>query len=71
MCRVLLDPTVAGLNIAKLALEPPKRIRDLGPDTGLELFQFVTKVVAEFVFVLRFDLALHHGLKWTPESRQS
>lgn len=58
---VLRQPTVAYLDVAKLALEHPKRVFHLGADGGLGLLQAIEQVTHRRGLVQRPSLARFHG----------
>lgn len=60
LLRVLLQFPVAHLHVPKLALEHPKRMFDLRPDTGLELLDLVDQGIDRVVLGQRPALAREH-----------
>ena len=59
--RILLEPPVAGLHVAKLALDHPKRMFHLGANTGLELLGLVQQLPHLAGLLEGFALAWAHG----------
>jgi len=65
---VFLEPPLAHISVAELAFDHPKRMLDLSPDAGLELFGFLKQlapgrvpVLATFVRAQHRLLPLHAG----------
>ena len=59
--RVLLQPTVARFDIAKLALDHPKRMLHLGTDTGFGFFNLVCQLIKRIALVQGPAFAWAHG----------
>lgn len=59
--RILLESAVAGLHVAKLALDHPKRMLHLGANTGLELLGLVQQFSHLAGLLEGFALAWAHG----------
>jgi hypothetical protein len=50
-CRVLLELTVAGFDIAKLALDYPKRMLHLDSNPGLGFFNLICQLIKRIALV--------------------
>jgi len=56
-----IEPAVANLHEAELALDQPERVLDLRPDAGLDALDFIGHRVKEFALVQCRTFARAHG----------
>ena len=61
LLRVLLQPTVARLDVAELLLDDPKRVFHFGADARLDLLELLGQLVTQALAVEQAPLAGHHG----------
>lgn len=61
LLRVLLQPTVARLDVTELLLDDPKRMLHFGADARLDLLKLLSQPVGQALAVEQAPLAGHHG----------